>query len=149
MLTGARPGELVSASRSQFDCRTYTLTLIGKTGTRTVPLAPGALRLFERLSKGKLPKALLLPRDDGNRWLCGGKRGWAHLFKEAVRAAKLPEATVLYTLRHSWITEALRSGMSTLDVARLTGTSLQMIEKHYGHLVAQAARERLAAVEML
>ena len=29
------------------------------------------------------------------------------------------------------------------------GTSLQMIEKNYGHLVAGSARERLAAVTML
>jgi len=34
-------------------------------------------------------------------------------------------------------------------VARLTGTSVGMIEKHYGHLVADSARERLAAVVML
>jgi hypothetical protein len=39
--------------------------------------------------------------------------------------------------------------MTTLEVARLVGTSLVMIEKHYGHLVADAARERLAKVEML
>jgi hypothetical protein len=31
-------------------------------------------------------------------------------------------------------------GMSTLDVARITGTSLATIEKHYGHLVMRAAR---------
>ena len=36
----------------------------------------------------------------------------------AVTAADLPAATVLYTLRHSWITTALTSGMGTLDVAR-------------------------------
>jgi hypothetical protein len=34
-------------------------------------------------------------------------------------------------------------------VARITGTSLRMIEKHYGHLVAESARERLARVELL
>jgi hypothetical protein len=39
--------------------------------------------------------------------------------------------------------------MTTLDVARLVGTSIMMIEKAYGHLVASAARERLAKVEML
>jgi site-specific recombinase XerD len=55
----------------------------------------------------------------------------------------------LYTLRHSWITTALTKGMSTLDVARLAGISIMMIEKNYGHLVASAARERLASVVML
>jgi hypothetical protein len=39
--------------------------------------------------------------------------------------------------------------MGTLDVARLAGTSLLMIEKYYGHLVSDAARLRLANVEML
>jgi hypothetical protein len=34
-------------------------------------------------------------------------------------------------------------------VARLVGTSVMMIEKHYGHLASDAARRRLAAVAML
>jgi hypothetical protein len=32
---------------------------------------------------------------------------------------------------------------------QLVGTSLLMIEKHYSHLVSEAARLRLANVEML
>jgi len=39
-------------------------------------------------------------------------------------------------------------GLTTLDVAKLTGTSLAMIDKHYGHLV-QTSAERLAKVQML
>jgi integrase len=145
-LTGARPGELASARRSAFDHRTGTLKLSGKTGTRTVPLAPAAIELCKRLAKDKLPEAWLLTRDDGEPWR---RWDWDGPLREAREAAKLPSGVVLYTLRHSWITEALRSGMSTLDVARLTGTSLQMIEEHYGHLVADSARERLAAVTLL
>ena len=34
-------------------------------------------------------------------------------------------------------------GMSTLEVAKLVGTSVMMIEKYYGHLVHATARERL------
>jgi integrase len=98
------------------------------------------------LCKDKLPEAPLVARDDGAPWR---RWDWDELVRAAARAAKLPPGVVLYTLRHSWITEALRSGMSTLDVARLTGTSLQMIQDHYGHLVADSARERLAAVMML
>lgn len=55
----------------------------------------------------------------------------------------------LYTLRHSFITQSLMDGVATLDVARITGTSLAMIEKHYGHIVMNAARERLNAVNLL
>jgi integrase len=145
-LTGARPGELASAKRSQFDKRSATVTFRGKTGERTIPLSPAAKALFIRLSKGKLPNAPLLAKADGTRW---SKEEWHELVRAAAAAAKLPTGTVLYTLRHSWITEALRGGMATLDVSRLAGTSLKMIEKHYGHLVLDSARQRLARVTML
>jgi integrase len=146
MLTGARPGELTNATRGQFDERTESMTFKGKTGSRVVPLSPAAVTLFKRLAKGKLPSANLLLRDDGKRW---AHSDWDALLRTAVTAAELPAGVVLYTMRHSFITEALRSGMATLDVARLTGTSLPMIEKHYGHLVAEGTRERLEAVVMV
>jgi integrase len=146
MLTGARAGELVTASRSQFDGRTGMMKYVGKTGTRTVPLSPAALELFKRLAKGKLPTAYLLTRDDGLPWK---HRKWAGAVREAARRAKLPAGVCLYVLRHSWITEAILAGMSTLEVSKLTGTSLPMIEKHYGHLAVEAARERLAQITLL
>ena len=146
MLTGARPGELVTMKRAQFEVRTETATFNGKTGSRQVPLSPAALTLFKRLAKRKLPGAYMLTRDDGRHW---SHSDWDELVREAASKAKLPKGVVLYTLRHSWITEALRAGMPTLDVARLTGTSLQMLQEYYGHLVTEAARERLAGVEML
>ena len=55
----------------------------------------------------------------------------------------------LYALRHSFITQRLMAGMSALEVARITGTFLAMIEKHYGHLVMREARERLDRVTLL
>ena len=63
--------------------------------------------------------------------------------------AKLPDGVCLYTLRHAFITQALSDGLTTLDVARLTGTSLAMSDRHYGHLVQSASAERLARVQML
>lgn len=146
ILTGARPGELANVKRADFEARTGTITFRGKTGERTVPISPAAVALFKRCAKGKHPNAHLLTRDDGQPWK---RYDWDDLVRAAREKAKLPSGTVLYTLRHSWITEALQGGMSTLDVARLTGTSLQMIERHYGHLVADSARERLAMVAML
>lgn len=147
ILTGARAGELVKATVSQFDARTKSMTFTGKTGTRMIPLSQAAVTLFKRLAKGKGPAERLLVRDDKQPW---AHSDWDELVRDAATAAKLPAGCCLYTLRHSWITEALTSGMlSTLDVARLVGTSVMMIEKHYGHLVASAARERLAKVAMV
>ena len=146
MCTGCRAGELTSARRSAFDARTRTLAVSGKTGSRSIPLAPVAVDLFQRLSRDKLPTAYLLVRDDGKPW---GHSDWDELVKRAAMAAGLPPKTCLYTLRHSFITQALLDGVSTLEVSKIVGTSLPMIEKHYGHLVFDRARERLSKVQIV
>jgi integrase len=145
MLTGCRAGELTSALRSQFDHRTKCMEFNGKTGKRTVPLSPAAVTLFTRLTKLKLPAAHLFVRDDGKPW---AHSDWDELVRDAAKRAELPEGVCLYTLRHSFVTAAIGSGMSILEVARLVGTSLQMVDQNYGHLVAADARKRLAALQM-
>ncbi len=156
-LTGARAGELVKATVSQFDARTKSMTFVSgkqrtrdKDGSRTVPLSAPAVTLFKRLAGGKAPGDRLFTRDDKIPW---SHSDWDELVREAAKDAGLPadpgSGVCLYTLRHSFITAALTKGMSTLEVARLCGTSVGMIERHYGHLAADAARKRLAAVTML
>lgn len=154
-LTGARAGELVKAHVSQFDARTKSMTFISGKGndgprSRTVPLSPSAVKLFERLTKGKARTDRIFQRDDGQPW---AHSDWDELIREAAKAAELPAeprtGVCLYTLRHCFITDALLGAIPTLEVARLVGTSVAMIEKHYGHLVASAARTRLAKVAML
>jgi len=78
-----------------------------------------------------------------------GSQRLDELVKEAAARAELPAQTCLYTLRHSLITQALLDGVSTLEVSKIAGTSLTMIEKHYGHMVHDTARERLAKVQMV
>lgn len=150
ILTGARAGELVKATRSQFDSRTKSMSFKGKTGSRTVPISAAAVKLFNRLAEGKGADDRLFLRDDGTPW---AHSDWDESVREAAKAAELPAeprtGVCLYSLRHAFITQALTKGMSTLDVARMVGTSIMMIEKNYGHLVASAARLRLAKVAML
>jgi integrase len=150
-LTGMRPGELREAKRGQFDARTSTFHLRdGKTGPRNVRLTPAAVEVFKRAGRDKLPTANLFTRDDGTPWIRSGRQGWVQLFKAAVRDAGLPDDTVLYSLRHSFITDAiLRGGETTFEVSVRTGTSLTMIQKHYGHLCPESTRDKLADVEML
>lgn len=139
-------GELTKARRSAFDSRTKTLTVTGKTGTRSIPLTAAAIEVFGEILKDKLPNAWLLTRDDGKPW---AHSDWDEDVKEAAAKAELPSGTCLYTLRHSFITQALLDSVSTLEVSRIVGTSLVMIEKHYGHLVQDSARERLAKVQIV
>jgi integrase len=130
----------------EIQARTESITFFAKNSPRTVPLPKAAVALFSRLAKDKLPNAWLFTREDGKPW---AHSDWDELVRDAAEKAGLPKGVCLYTLRHSFITQALMDGMATLDVARITGTSLAMIEKHYGHLVMRAARERLESVNLL
>lgn len=141
-LTGCRPGDPAVMLRKDYDHRTGSATFRTKTKARTIPVSPAAKELLDRMSKGKLPAAHMFT-NGGDPWTA---QAWASLTKAAAKKAGLPAETVLYTLRHSWITDAIVGGMDIVTVAKLTGTSLAMIQKHYGHLVHGAARAKLAGL---
>jgi len=42
----------------------------------------------------------------------------------------------MYALRHSTITDMVQAGVDLATVSQLAGTSILMIQKHYGHLTA-------------
>ena len=144
-LTGCRPGDPAAMVRKDWDARNGLATFTTKTGVRTIPVSPAARTLFDRLAKSKLPSARMFT-DGGGDWT---PQGWAPKVKAAAAKAELPPDVVLYTLRHSWITDAIIGGLDPVTVARLTGTSLEMISKHYGHLAQDAARDKLAQVDFL
>lgn len=145
-LTGCRPGDPSLCLRSDYDGRTASVRFRSKDHDRKIPLSPAATALFDRLAKGKLPKAHLFTQDGKKMWT---PSDWSELVRDASARAGLPAGVTLYTLRHCWITDAIVGGMDLLTVAKLAGTSLAMIEKHYGHLVQGAARDKLAQVQFL
>lgn len=145
-LTGCRPGDPAVVLRKDYDSRTGSVTFTTKDHPRTIPLSPAAKALFDRQAKARLPQAHLFTQDNGQPWT---SRAWFDEVRAAVTKAELPQETVLYTLRHSWITDAIVGGMDLLTVAKLVGTSLAMIERHYGHLVHGAARDKLQKIEFL
>lgn len=141
-----RPGDVAKCRVEHFDTKHGVLNVpSGKTESRDIPLSQSAIAHFKACAKGKLPGAWLVSRADGSQWK---KEAWRDSMKEAAKAAKLPRATVAYTLRHSTITDLVSSpGSDVFTVAKLSGTSISMIERHYGHLrneQAKAALERLA-----
>lgn len=146
LLTGARPGEIASADVGDLDAAQGTMRLSGKTGRRVVTLSTQALQFFKGQSMNKLPTASLLTDAFGHRW---NKDSWKKRFKDAVRAAKLPDDVVLYAVRHTAISELIAAGMDSFLVAKLAGTSTMMIDKHYGHLRHEQTRARLDAVALM
>jgi len=140
-----RPGAIAALTVSDFDARTSELTIIkDKAGERRRIVVPeSAAKLFSRAADGKNPKSPLFTRSNGSGW---DKNSWKIPIAEAANAAKLPPNVCAYTLRHSTITDLVASGLPLLTIAQISGTSAEMIEKHYGHLVRHAALEALAGL---
>ncbi|RTL27185.1 MAG: integrase [Burkholderiales bacterium] len=137
-----RPGALAALSVGQFDERLAVLT-VGKDKTgqdRKIPLPKATVAFLRKLAKGREPDAPLFSRADGKRW---DKDAWKKPIKEAVIAAGMPDKTTAYTLRHSAITD-LVPHLDLLTVAQISGTSVAMIERHYGHLRREQAAAALA-----
>jgi integrase len=138
-----RPGALAKLKAGDFDRRLKVLKIgQDKSGKdRRIKLPNVTAEFFEAASKDKLPTAPLLSRGDGKAW---NKDAWKGPVKAAAEAARLPDGTTAYTLRHSVISDLVHDGLDLLTVAQISGTSVAMIERHYGHLRGEIAATALA-----
>lgn len=146
-LVPLRPGALAALTVNSLDQRLGVL-LVGKDKAgrdRKIKLPPATAQFFLAQSKGKTPGAPLLSRADGKSW---DKDAWKWPIKEAAQAAKLPADTTCYAMRQSVITDLVTGGLDLLTVALLSGTSVAMIERHYGHLRAEHAAAALATLAL-
>lgn len=142
-----RPGAMAALVAGDFDKRTSELT-VGKDkadGGRRILIPAEAANLFSAQAKGKLPAAPMFMRAGGKPW---DRNSWGDAVEEAVKAAMLPAGTTAYTLRHSTITDLVTAGLPLLTIAQISGTSAEMIERHYGHLARDAAVKALEALAL-
>ncbi len=146
LLTAARSGEVAAADVRDFDRKAGTLKLDGKTGPRVVELSSAAVALLTRVAHGRIGAAPLLQRANGTRW---DRFAWRDALRDAVKDARLPAAVCAYTLRHTSISEMIAGGVDVLTVSLLSGTSVGMIQAHYGHLVRSGLRDKLDAVRLV
>lgn len=147
-LVPMRPGAMAALTASSFDERLSVLT-VGKDKAgrdRKISLPTVTAEFFAVQAKDKLPAAPLFARADGLFW---NKDSWKYMVKGAATVAHLPPATTAYALRHSTITDLIAlHHLDTMTVALLSGTSLTMIEKHYGHLLNDHAANALALLAL-
>lgn len=142
-----RPGAIAMLLAGDFDKRTAELT-IGKDKTgkpRRIQLPAEAAKLLTSQAANKLPTAPLFMRANGKAW---DKNSWKLPIAAAVAAAGLPGEATAYTLRHSTITDLVSAGLPLLTIAQISGTSAEMIERHYGHLASGAALTALGTLAL-
>lgn len=142
-----RPGAMAALTAGDFDKRTAELTIgQDKTGKpRRIQLPKESAQLLACQAKNKLPSAPLFMRANGKAW---DKDSWKRPIAVSVAAAELPTDATAYTLRHSVITDLVSAGLPLLTIAQISGTSAEMIERHYGHLASDAAVKALGALAL-
>lgn len=149
-----RPGALAACIVSDFHPKTGRLAIRHDKAAagRTIPLSPEAVAILKRQAKSKLPGAPLVAYVDGSAWF---NMRWHRAIQAALVAVHedhskkdLPPGTCAYTLRHSTITDLVVGGLDLLTVARIAGTSVAMIDKHYGHLRSKRATEALSKLAL-
>lgn len=154
LLTGLRPGiEIEHIRREQYTVRktkhgeTAALEIReSKTGPRVVYLSREGREFFDALAKGKTPKAYLFTRDGKSPWW---QKEASKIMREVRVKAKLPADTVLYSLRHTYITRALENGANMKLIADNCGTSIRMLEQHYWKAIQKRRQEMLDGVSIL
>ncbi|WP_153260114.1 tyrosine-type recombinase/integrase, partial [Burkholderia cenocepacia] len=146
------PGELMKADIADYDRASGMLTVINNKGKHTdsskkhreVALSNHARELFEQAIGSRKLGPIFIRAEDSKRWTA---LNYAKPFRQARKEAKLPHA-VMYSFRHSYISEMLSQGVDIFLVAKLTGTSSKMIDATYGHLTLRTA-EAINRVSLL
>ena len=133
--TGLRPGEQAALRWSDVRLAEGAVRVWGtKTArsSRVVPVAGDALAVLQRRATARTGEADGLVFTGAR----GGPVAMRHLSKRLqslTEAAKVGKNVTAYSLRHSYGTQMSAAGVPLLDLARIMGTSVAMIERHYGH----------------
>ena len=155
--TGLRPSKLFALEHRDLDRATgvvYVRRAFAngrlkntktRLSTRAVPLQAIALEALDRLPASENP--ILFPNSRGGHidFRSFGRRHW----KPAQVAAGIEPLRHLYDPRHTYATFALRAGVSVFAVSRFMGSSIAMIDRHYGHLARESRAHAVSLLDAL
>jgi integrase len=156
--TGLRPSELFALEHADVDRaagviqirRAYANGRVKHPKTRlsrrAVPLQAIALEALDQL-RPQQESTLLFPNSRGGYvdFRNFNRRRW----KPVQRAVGIEPLRDLYDLRHTYATFALRAGVPVFALSRFMGTSIAMIDLHYGHLAVDSYQHAVSLLDAL
>ncbi len=151
---GLRSSELLSLRPDQIirRDRQANLHIHGKgERDRFVPLPPTLLRRIDRYLRAERPKDaacddifVSLRRDRRGAYEPLTRSGVLQLVRRAAYRAGIEKRVYTHLMRHSFITNCLRDGMSPVLIAKIVGhSSLRMIERVYSHMTNEDAYDAM------
>jgi integrase len=135
--TGLRPQEWIALNRADVHLDERILKVNGtktRGSVRDVPLTRRALDALERLP-ARISRILFADKRGERIDLYNFRR---REWRPAVEAAGIPEPARIYDLRSTFASNALAAKVTVFELAKIMGTSVRMIEKHYGALIGGA-----------
>jgi integrase len=146
--SGLRPGEAhdlnvrdVHPFKDEKGRSNYRFVVRGKTGERDVIVRSAAAKRIDRLltkRRAENPAGRLLSMPDESRIVTLMDQLDAALREAGLQRNSFGEKYSIYSLRHFYAVNALRSGVGVFGVARNMGTSVQMIQEYYGKQATSA-----------
>jgi hypothetical protein len=111
-----------------------------------VPLQAIAIEALDQL-RPREGSPLLFPNARGGYldFRNFNRRQW----KPVQRAVGIEPLRDLYDLRHTYATFALRAGVPVFALSRFMGTSIAMIDLHYGHLALDSYQHAVSPLDAL
>jgi integrase len=156
--TGLRPSELFALEHGDVDVaagvvhvrRAYANGRVKHPKTRlsrrAVPLQAIALEALDQLRARKDGPLLFSNARGGHLDFRNfNRRHW----KPVQRAVGIEPLRDLYDLRHTYATFALRAGVPVFALSRFMGTSIAMIDLHYGHLAIDSYQHAVSLLDAL
>ena len=136
--TGLRPAEWANAERRDVDRGRRVLTVRGtktQRSRREVPLTTSALAALDSLP-ARLDSGYVFAGSRGGPFDLANfrRREWG----PAIESAGIAKPARVYDLRSTFASNALAAGITVYELARIMGTSVSMIEAHYGALLDTA-----------
>jgi integrase len=154
--TGARPSEIIALRWGDIDlgsgtlsiCKSYYMGEVGPTKTvaseRVIALGMPVIEALKAIKPLHVIETDLVFKNiegrpiDEDKWR---KKYWYRALRPCnIRPRKF------YATRHTFISDALSQGANIKWLAEYCGTSVAMIEKHYGRYIKSDAQEQLERI---
>ena len=155
--TGLGPSELFALEQRDIDRRAASFTCDARTQTAASSTPrPGSATERCRYRRSRSRRLACVPASEGPLLFANSRGGYIDFrsfgrrhWKPAQVAAGVDPLRHLYDLRHTYATFALRAGVSVFAVSRFMGSSIAMIDYHYGHLARDSREHAVSLLDAL
>ena len=146
--SGLRCGELINLRIADVDSKRMVLFIRGAKGKkdRVVPLSATALNILRLYYRQYRPKVYLFNGDGSLQYSSSSLR---RVFHKAKNKAGILKKSSLHTLRHSYATHLLESGVNLRYIQEILGHSSPKTTQIYTHVSSQDSRKIVSPIEKI